>query len=213
VKESLTKKWPRLIALAGGSGAGKSWLADQLQARLGKQAGRLSLDDFYRDLSHLAPERRARVNFDHPRSIDWALLDQTLDEALAGRLTRVPRYDFTQHTRSGFGEQWRPRPIILMDGLWLLRRRSVRRRCALTIFLECPEDLRLASRVSRDVQARGRTEDSVREQFARCVSPMHARYVAPQARWADQVFSGRLTVRDVDVLAELIQRLSTGECL
>src|SRR5690242_4898362 len=89
---------PKLVAIVGGSCAGKSWLADQLQGILGKTAGRLSLDQFYRDRSHLTPARREAINFDHPRAIDWDCLEGVLRDCLAGRATSAPHYDFATHT-------------------------------------------------------------------------------------------------------------------
>ncbi|MDB6021819.1 MAG: uridine kinase [Pedosphaera sp.] len=175
---------PLLVAIVGGSGAGKSWLADQLQAILGKKAARLSLDDFYLDRSHLPPGRRARINYDHPRAIDWKCVEQVLRDCLAGRMTRVPRYDFATHSRRPDAQILPPKPVILMDGLWLLRRPALRRMFALTIFIDCPARTRLDRRLARDTESRGRSRASVRRQFAECVEPMHELYVSPQARWA-----------------------------
>src|SRR5689334_19413218 len=102
---------PFLVAIAGGSGAGKTWLAQKLQRILGNKAARLSLDDFYRDRSHLPLSRRAKLNFDHPRSIDWPSVKRALRDLRAGRPTQVPQYDFKTHCRR---RQWRimkPKPI------------------------------------------------------------------------------------------------------
>src|SRR5512140_3253218 len=91
---------PLLVAIVGGSGSGKTWLARRLQRRLAPEAARVSLDDFYRDRSRLSPARRARLNFDHPRSIDWAEFERVLGRLSAGRSARVPRYDFRTHCRA-----------------------------------------------------------------------------------------------------------------
>src|SRR5579862_7022667 len=118
---------PRLVAIVGGSGAGKSWLAQQLQRRLGKEATRLCLDDFYRDRAHLPVAQRGQINFDHPRAIDWPLFEAILRACRAGRLLAVPRYDFSRHVRRRSPGWWRPKPVVLVEGLWLLRRASLRR--------------------------------------------------------------------------------------
>src|SRR5579871_6045980 len=118
---------PRLIAITGGSGAGKSWLATELQARLGKESALLRLDDFYRDRSHLSLPRRARLNFDHPRAIDWPEFEKVLRSCSAGVPVRIPKYDFARHTRAETRRWWRPKRTILIEGLWLLRRRSIRK--------------------------------------------------------------------------------------
>jgi uridine kinase len=196
---------PLLIAIVGGSGSGKSWLADKLQSELGATAARLSLDDFYRDLFHLPPERRALVNFDEPRAIDWAALEDVLRLCVTGRAASVPRYDFKSHCRLRRPKTFKPKPIILVDGLWLLRRRSIRRLFDLSIFLHCASGTRLRRRLARDLLSRGRTRTSVRQQFRTTVEPMHRRYVTPQARLADIVFRAQLSERWVQKLAELLR--------
>jgi uridine kinase len=196
---------PLLIAIVGGSGSGKSWLADKLQSELGTTAARLSLDNFYRDLSHLPPERRALVNFDEPRAIDWAAFEAVLRRCATRRAASVPHYDFKSHCRLRRPKTFKPKPIILMDGLWLLRRRSIRRLFDLSIFLDCPSGTRLRRRLVRDLLSRGRTRISVRQQFRTTVEPMHRQYVIPQARFADMVFHSQLSERWVRKLAELLR--------
>src|SRR5690349_21360452 len=109
-----------LVAIVGGSGSGKSWLAKKLQAVLGKWSGWLSLDDFYRDRSHLLPTRRERINFDNPAAIDWLEFRKVLTRCLRGQEVKVPRYDFQTHCRLSELRSLKPKPIILVDGLWLL---------------------------------------------------------------------------------------------
>jgi uridine kinase len=174
----------QLIAITGGSGSGKTWLVNQLKRRLGRAAGRLSLDDFYRDLSGLPPARRDRVNFDDPGAIDWDLFRQCLNLIRRGETTRLPRYDFTTHTRHARPRVWRPKPVVLIDGLWLLHRPELRRIYSLTVFVECPEALRLTRRLARDAAERGRSRASGLRQWRRHVQPMHDRWVAPQSQWA-----------------------------
>jgi uridine kinase len=195
---------PKLIAIAGGSGSGKSWLAERLQALLSGEAQRLSLDAFYLDRSHLPPGRRARINYDHPRCIDWPLVRSALENLKAGRSVRVPRYDFASHSRAAETDVLEPTPVLLVEGLWLLRRNEVRRLFDLSIFLDCPSALRLTWRMARDTIARGRTEESVRGQFRATVAPMHSLYVAPQRRHADLVLRQPLDGESVD---ELVDRL------
>jgi uridine kinase len=179
------------VAIVGGSGAGKTWLAERLLAAFGRKALRLSLDDFYRDRSHVPPARRARVNFDDPRAIDWPTVERVLRDLRGGRPARVPVYDFATHCRLPQTKALLPKPVVLVDGLWLLRRRTVRRLFALTVFIQCPACLRLSRRLARDVRERGRTPISVRRQFRETVEPMHRRHVTPQARWADVVLDER----------------------
>src|SRR6266404_2555013 len=169
---------PILVAIVGGSGSGKSHLAGKLQAGLGRHAARLSLDDFYRDRSRLSPALRARVNFDHPGAIEWRLVERALRRCLAGKPAQIPRYNFATHSRSARSETFKPRPVALVDGLWLLRRPALRSLFALRVFIDCPRRTRLSRRLTRDQRSRGRTATSIRQQFQATVEPMHARYVA-----------------------------------
>ena len=181
-----------LIAIAGGSGSGKSWLARHLLAGLGETAGGLALDDFYRDLSPLPKAERDVVNFDHPDAIDWPLFHQVLDRIRANEPTEVPAYDFTTHCRRAVPKHWEPRPIVVLDGLWLLHRPELRPLYSLSVYLDCPAEMRLARRVARDETERNRTAASVESQFAQVVDPMHRRFVAPQAAHADWVVESPL---------------------
>jgi uridine kinase len=199
-----TRPFPRLVGIVGGSGAGKSWLAERLQQEFGRQAARLSLDDFYHDQSHLPPTRRAKVNFDTPRAIDWMDLERVLRDCRAARHTLVPRYNFVTHTRLPMREPWEPRPLVVIEGLWLLWRPAVRELLDVRIFLECPAQFRFERRLVRDMSERGRTYDSVRKQFWQTVAPMHERYVAPQAHWADIVLHQPPSEGD---LRQLVQQI------
>lgn len=170
----------RLIAVVGGSGSGKTWLAADLAKRLGDDAVHLSLDHFYRDLGHLPVPDRERVNFDDPGAIDWDALRMVLESLERGEVARVPVYDFSEHVRKDETEGLASRPFIVLEGLWLLHPEWLREKIALSVFVDCPEEVRLQRRVERDVAARGRTEESVRRQFFDHVQPMHARFVEPQ---------------------------------
>jgi uridine kinase len=203
-----SKPGPLLVAIAGGSGSGKTWLADQLQKVLGRKAARLSLDDFYRDRSHLPADRRASINFDHPRAIDWACLENALSQCQKLKSVRVPQYDFATHSRRPIHAILESRPIILMDGLWLLRRPSLRRLFGVKIFIECPVELRLNRRLARDLLSRGRDQTSVKNQFWKTVEPMNALYVASQSKWAHILLHAPINMADVRHLAgQLAQQI------
>lgn len=191
-----------LIAVVGGSGAGKGWLIERLCRVLGEHAGRLQLDDFYRDRSHLTPSRRARLNFDLPAAIDWEAAEGVLRACRAGQTIDVPRYDFATHTRSAEPTQWHPRPIVFVDGLWLLRRPAVRALFDLKLFLDAPADLRCQRRLTRDVAERGYESEMINRQLRTAVLPMHGRYVEPQRKWADLVLTQPFEERELLVLAD-----------
>lgn len=191
------------VAVVGGSGAGKSWLADRLQQCFGKNCARICLDNFYRDRSHLPTARRERINYDHPRAIDWPRVSQFLSDARAGRTTFIPQYDFKTHTRLA-PQLWEPKPVVIFEGLWLLKYPSVRRQFNLSIFLDAAGWLRLRWRTARDVAERGRSAESVRRQFISQVGPMHVRHVAPQRNWADMVLKQKIGKPEIDQVAGAI---------
>ena len=201
----------RLVAIVGGSGAGKTWLTDHLQRSVGDGVGRLSLDNFYRDRSRLSAGLRQRINYDHPRAIDWPLVEKALKACRAGRSFRVPRYDFVTHTRQASREMFRPRPLNIVEGLWLLLRPSIRSLFTLRVFVDCPVRVRLARRLARDAAERGRSRDSVRKQFWETVSPMHERYVVPQARWAHVVLESPPKSDRVNQLTDLLRTLGDSK--
>ena len=191
------------VAIVGGSGAGKSWLAERLQQCFGRNCTRVCLDNFYRDRSHLPTGKRESINYDHPRAIDWARVTQFLRDARAGRTTFLPQYDFRTHTRVE-PLLWDPRRIVIFEGLWLLTRETARRHFDLSIFLDAAGWLRLRWRVARDVAERGRTPESVRRLFISQVGPMHVRHVAPQRRWADMVLKQKIGKPEIDQVAGAI---------
>jgi uridine kinase len=196
---------PQFIAIVGGSGSGKTWLADQLAKQLGRRVSRLSQDDFYADRSRLTVAQRKRVNFDHPRAIEWDLFFQALRELNQGRSVSVPHYDFTQSTRSTRFQLCQPRAIILVDGLWLLRKPEIRRCFIHSYFVECPSQLRLERRLRRDQRERARSETSVRTQFRERTEPMHQRYVEPQRRHASEILNSPVSIEEARRLARQLE--------
>ncbi len=207
----MAKRLPsvKLVAVVGGSGAGKSWLIDRLLAFHGDAACRIQLDDFYRDLSHLPLGRRPYINFDAPAAIDWAEARRVLAACRAGRQPAMPRYDFVSlgvSRRRG----WTLAPLVFVDGLWLLHRRWLRELFDLTIFLDVPKPVRCRRRLERDVVERGYTPAGVRLQLRERVLPQHARYVAPQRRHADLVLKQPYSAAAVAALAARLRPLLPG---
>jgi uridine kinase len=199
---------PLLIAIAGGSGSGKTWLARKLKRRFGRRAGLLSLDDFYRDLSALPVRERERVNFDHPDAIDWDLFLKCLKQIRRGERTLLPRYDFATHTRLARPRVWRPRPVVIIDGLWLLGRPELRKVYSLMVYVDCAEELRLARRLARDQQQRGRSRASVLRQWRSHVKPMHDEHVAPQVKRARLVVDQDSTHDSLARVSQMIEELN-----
>jgi uridine kinase len=195
-----------VVAIVGGSGAGKTWLANRLIAQLEDEATRLSLDDFYLDRSDLDQKQREKLNFDTPEAIDWPVLGEVLVRCRQGELSLpVPRYDFNTHTRSQTSQAMEIKPVLVVEGLWLFHRPELRELFDLKVFVECPRDLRFCRRMERDVLERGRTAGSVTEQFKKTVAPMHERHVQPQARWADEIICSPPTEEDVQRVVQLVK--------
>lgn len=178
-----------LVAVCGGSCSGKSTLAATVLRRLGSDvACLLQFDAYYRDQSHLTPAERAEVNYDHPDSLDVELFASHLALLAEGSPVDCPVYDFATHTRLDETRRIGPAPVVVVDGILLLADDRLVPQFDMRIFRECPEEVRLDRRIERDVLQRGRTEASVRRQFAATVKPMHDRYVAPSAAHADVIF-------------------------
>lgn len=198
---------PFLVGIAGGSGAGKTALAGALVAALGPQGvACLSHDAYYRDRSALPPAARARLDYDAPEAFDQALFLAHLDALRRGQPVRPPRYCFATHTRLGPAAPVPPHPIVLVEGILLLHDPAVRERLDLRIFVDAPEAVRLARRMTRDIAERGRTAQAVLEQCQATVLPAHARWVEPSRAWADLVLlnAGRLEAA-AEVAAAIIR--------
>lgn len=183
---------PLIIGIAGGSGSGKSTLAHQLALALeGTTASLLEMDSYYRDFTNCTREERDLINWDHPDSFDIGLLSEHLDLLIAGSDVEMPVYDFSTHARA---PQTIPVPaseIIVLDGILLLVDERIRSRCDFTIFVDTDADLRLIRRIRRDMRERGRSLDSVLEQYMATVRPMHCEYVEPSRQFADMVLKSR----------------------
>jgi uridine kinase len=177
-----------LIGIAGPSGAGKTFLAACLAAKL--HASVLALDRYYRDMSHLSLEDRARVNFDAPEALDQELIVEQIAGLQNHQIVLLPVYDFATHTRSSTTEVLRPSDVIIVEGLLTLYWPGVRELLGTKVFVDANDEVCLSRRQARDVRERGRTHESVVEQYAATVAPMARRYVRSTILRADIVVSG-----------------------
>ncbi len=194
-----------LIAIVGGSGSGKSWLANRLTTALGRRATAIPLDDFYRDRSHLSLPRRARINFDHPRTIDWPSLAAALRRAKSGKSFTVPNYSYVEHTPLGRPRICRVEHFLILEGLWVLRPRCLAPLIDFGVYVDASARWRLGRRQERDVKERGRSRASVTRQFHDHVEPMHRRFIAPQKRRADLILQSPI---DDDAFNLLLRRIN-----
>ncbi len=171
-----------IIGVCGGSGSGKTTLARELARELGSHRTRiLSFDSYYHDLAHMSTDERAAVNFDAPDSLDVKLLTEHLDMLRRGGEIAVPVYDFANHTRSKDVDLIEATDYIVIEGILLFAFAKIRDLIDYRVFLDCPGDIRYQRRLVRDVNERGRTRDSVAEQWETTVAPMHALHVEPFA--------------------------------
>ncbi|NNE96485.1 MAG: uridine kinase [Acidimicrobiales bacterium] len=191
-----------LVAVCGGSCSGKSTLAARILRLLGPAtASLLAFDSYYLDQRTLTPLERAEVNYDHPSSLDVELFSNHLGRLAAGKPIDCPVYDFATHTRLDETRRIDPAPVVVVDGILLLADDRLVPRFDMRIYRQCPEEVRLDRRIERDVMYRGRTEDSVRKQFATTVKPMHDQFVAPSSQYADVVFQHEdIEVHDAAVI-------------
>lgn len=178
-----------LVGICGGSGSGKSTLASAVLELLGSErSSLLSFDSYYNDHSHLSVDDRAKVNYDHPDSLDSDLFARHLQDLSNGESVNCPVYDFATHSRMTETEFIEPAEVIVVDGILILWSPDLSRRFDLKVYRSCPDELRLERRILRDTTERGRTEESVQLQWAATVKPMHDRFVFPSRTEADLVF-------------------------
>ena len=180
---------PRMIAISGMSGSGKTTLSRELARVLGGLY--FSLDHYYRDLSHLAPEERAACNFDDPAMLEVELLSEQLAALAQGKSIDRPVYDFATHSRvANASERVHPHPVILVEGLFSFAYSAIRPLYHFSVYVDAPDALCLERRLRRDVEERGRTTESVLRQYAETVRPCGMTYVRPLAAQMDLVLDG-----------------------
>lgn len=182
---------PLLIAIAGGTASGKTTIASAFTSRTG--ALLLSHDRYYKDSAD-----PASVNFDHPDALETTLLIQHLDALARGESVELPVYDFGAHRRAERREIVRPRPVVVVEGILVLSEPALATRFDLTVFVACPDDVRLLRRMVRDCGERERTVYSVAAQYMATVRPMHQQFVAPCEARAMLVLDG-MNATDVEV--------------
>ena len=177
-----------VLGIAGGTGSGKSSIARRLTEGLpGDAVLTIDHDSYYKDQSHLSPEDRPKVNFDHPDTLDNDLLVQHLSKLKASEPVEIPRYDFRSHMRQIDTRHAEPTPIILVEGILTFVDERVRKLLDIKIFVDTDSDIRVFRRIRRDIEQRGRSFQSIREQYYATVRPMHLQFVEPSKRWADLI--------------------------
>jgi uridine kinase len=200
---------PVLIGIAGGTGSGKTTIAQTIFDRVGRERIEwISHDAYYRDFSHLPPAERRKINFDHPHSLETALLVEHLDRLIEGEVVRIPVYDFASHTRLPDTREIQPKKVIIVEGILVLAEPEIRRRIHMKLFVDTPSDIRFLRRLRRDLEARGRSVESVIDQYLTTVRPMHEEFVEPSKRCADLIIpEGGENAVAIDAIISRVEQL------
>ncbi|MFI8714010.1 uridine kinase [Brevibacillus brevis] len=179
---------PVLIGVAGGSGSGKTTVAKELYRQFQNDSvTMIEQDSYYKDQSHLSPEERALTNYDHPFAFDNDLLLAHLQELMQGKAIQKPIYDFKVHNRKLEQIQVDPKDVIILEGMLILEDERIRNLMDIKVFVDTDADVRIARRIVRDIEERGRSLDSVVTQYLNVVRPMHLQFIEPTKRYADVI--------------------------
>jgi uridine kinase len=202
---------PYLIGVAGGSNSGKTTIAERLADVIGtEELSLIRLDSYYITMRDEPIEVRAAVNYDHPDAFDWDLLYRHLQRLTAGESVRVPVYDYTIYDRTDEFELVVPGKVVIVEGILVLWEPRLRGMLDLKVFVDTPADLRVIRRLQRDVAERGRTQESILDQYLTTVRPSHEQFIEPSKRYADVIVpEGGLNRPALDVLLARVRELTT----
>ena len=202
------------IGVAGGTGSGKTTVVNEIVRRVGRdRIVIVNQDRYYHDLAHLDGLQRSHHNFDHPNAIEEDLLENHIRLLKAGKSAPLPVYDFARHVRVSTTEWVGPQPVILAEGILILAIPPIRDLLDVKIFVDTDADLRFIRRLRRDMAERGRTVDSVVDQYLASVRPMHLEFVESSKRWADLIIpeGGFNTVALDLVISRILQNLQSAD--
>ena len=202
-------KNPVIIGIAGGTGSGKTTVAQAIYDRVGKDRIEwVSHDSYYRNFEGLDAEQRHHINFDHPDSLETELLCRHLDVLTKGSSVEVPIYDFTTHSRKAETVRVEPRKVVIVEGILVLAEPELRKRIDIKLYVDTPADIRFVRRLMRDIKSRGRSVESVIEQYVTTVRPMHEEFVEPSKRHADLIIpEGGENLVAIDAIISRVEHL------
>jgi len=205
----MTHDTPLVIGIAGGSGSGKTTVAQEILQRVGPdRIAYIQHDSYYKDLTGLPPAQRIEVNFDHPNSLETELLICHVERLKDGQTIEVPIYDFSTHSRTEKTFKVNPRGVIIVEGILIFTDASLRTLFDVKIFVDTDADIRLIRRLQRDITERGRTAESVIKQYQSTVRPMHLEFVEPSKRYADVIIpEGGFNTAALDMVVARIESL------
>jgi uridine kinase len=200
---------PVLIGIAGGTGSGKTTVARAIYDRVGRDRIEwISHDSYYRNFEGLSADEKHKINFDHPDSLESELLARHLDVLCKGSSVDVPIYDFTTHSRKADTQHVEPRKVVIVEGILVLAEPDLRKRIDIKLFVDTPADIRFVRRLMRDIRSRGRSLESVVEQYLTTVRPMHEEFVEPSKRYADIIIpEGGENMVAIDAIISRVEHL------
>nr|WP_315496892.1 uridine kinase [uncultured Rhodoferax sp.] len=203
-----TNNKPFVIGVAGGSGSGKSTVTREVLASIGPEMATVVFqDDYYLDQSHMSPEDRRKTNYDHPDAFDWPLLVQHVQALRRGDAIEMPTYDFSKDNRASKTITVKPAPVIVVEGLFALYDAKLRNMMSLKIYVDTASDVRFIRRLQRDMAERGRSAESVINQYLETVRPMHKQFIEPTKRNADVILPHGANGPAVDIITTKVKTL------
>lgn len=209
----MTKGKPIIIGVTGGSGSGKTSVSRAIFNHFpGHSIMMLEHDSYYKNQSHLSFEERLGTNYDHPFAFDTDLLIEHLHELLEYRAIDKPVYDYVAHTRSSETFHQEPREVIILEGILILEDERLRDMMDIKIYVDTDDDIRIIRRIKRDMEERGRTLDSVIEQYLTVVKPMYHQFIEPTKRYADIIVpEGGENRVAIDLIATKVESILNGK--
>ena len=195
-----------IIGIAGGTGCGKTTVVNQILQELPEnEVGVISQDSYYKDTSHLSYDERVKINFDHPRSIDFELLESHLKDLRLGKSIEQPVYSFVKHNRTGNTILTHPRKVMIVEGILILTNPELRDMFDIKIFVHADSDERLIRRLKRDITERGRDIDEVLNRYQNTLKPMHEQFIEPMKEYADIIIpNNKYNTVAVDIVKTII---------
>ncbi|MCF6294100.1 MAG: uridine kinase [Flavobacteriaceae bacterium] len=195
-----------IIGIAGGTGCGKTTVVNQILNELPEgEVGVISQDSYYTDTSHLNYEERVKINFDHPRSIDFKLLTNHLKKLKKGKPVHQPVYSFVKHNRTGDAILTHPRKVMIVEGILILTNPELREMFDIKVFVHADSDERLIRRLKRDISERGRDLDEVLSRYQNTLKPMHDQFIEPMKEFADIIIpNNKYNTVAVDIVRTII---------
>lgn len=200
-----------IIGIAGGTGSGKTTVVQQIMDQLPDcDVAVISQDSYYKDTSHLTMEERVAINFDHPNSIDFPLLEKHLMALKEGKSIEQPVYSFVEHNRTGESLKTEPKRVIIVEGILILTHKEVRDLFDIKIYVHADSDERLIRRLKRDIAERGRDLEEVLTRYQTTLKPMHQEFIEPTKEFADIIIpTNKYNTVAVDVIRSVIQKKLT----